>query len=78
MKKKLGRPVKEEQTISISMNVNISEPTISHLKMMANSSYQSKSGIIRSAIDYLYYSLSGKEIPTELLEILNDLKKSIN
>ncbi len=47
------------------------------LSEMINASYQDKAGIVRTAIDYLYFQMLDIPLPAELEEIIYDLKKGL-
>lgn len=76
MKNKIGRPLKEFKKPTTICVVHLSVDANERLMDLVDRSYMSKTGIVRMAIDYLYYSMDGN-IPNELGELLNDLKNNI-
>jgi hypothetical protein len=76
-KNKVGRPI-SNQIEYVQTLVNLSKETNDRLLEMADRSYMSKVGIIRLAIDSLYYSLDNNIIPNDLEIVLNDLKNGVD
>jgi hypothetical protein len=73
--KKVGRPLNEEPKQYYTISCNINELTNNHLQELIKYSYQSRTGIIRTAIDYLFYQMNEQEIPSDLIKVIKDLKK---
>lgn len=57
--------------------VNLDEEGEKRFIEMVNRSYMSRTGIIRIALDCLYYTLDKKPVPKELMDLLKDLKKGV-
>jgi hypothetical protein len=51
--------------------------TNDHINELVDRSYMSRVGIVRMAIDFLYYTSNNIEIPDELKEVLKDLKNEV-
>ena len=66
--------MKKEKEMKFNKVVGLNQDTLDHLDLMAKNSYMSGTGIMRMSIDYLYYSISGLELPPELEEVINDLR----
>lgn len=68
--------MKKERESKFNLNIALNETTYSNLESLSRQSYCSKTGIVRIAIDYLYYTSNNLPIPSDLLDVFEDLKNN--